>query len=105
WEAPEGCPPSLALRLIERGDARAVAARVSCDQEIAGDGAFAVAMLAPLGAMLAEAGAHAYRELHWECGLVGQTLYLEAEAEGLRATGIGCFFDEPAADAFGFMGS
>jgi hypothetical protein len=27
--------------------------------------------------------------------MVGQVLYLEAEAAGIRATGIGCFFDDP----------
>ena len=26
--------------------------------------------------------------------MIGQTLYLEAEAAGIRATGIGCFFDD-----------
>ena len=35
-----------------------------------------------------------YRQLHWEAGLLGHVLYLEAEAAGLRATGIGCFFDD-----------
>jgi hypothetical protein len=36
-----------------------------------------------------------YRRLFWECGMIGQILYLEAEAAGLRATGIGCFYDDP----------
>jgi hypothetical protein len=27
--------------------------------------------------------------------VIGQVLYLEAEATGVRATGIGCFFDDP----------
>ena len=35
-----------------------------------------------------------YRRLHWEAGLLGQVLYLEAEAAGFRGTGIGCFFDD-----------
>ncbi len=35
-----------------------------------------------------------YRQLHWEAGLLGQVLYLEADAVGLRGTGIGCFFDD-----------
>lgn len=35
-----------------------------------------------------------YRQLHWESGMIGQILYLEAEAAGLRGTGIGCFFDD-----------
>ena len=33
--------------------------------------------------------------MFWEAGLLGQVLYLEAEAAGVRATGIGCFFDDP----------
>ncbi|MEH6533482.1 MAG: hypothetical protein V7735_19345 [Photobacterium frigidiphilum] len=28
-------------------------------------------------------------------------LYLEAEAKGIRATGIGCFFDDPVHQVFG----
>ena len=39
--------------------------------------------------------------MYWECGAVGQVLYLEAEAIGIRATGIGCFFDEPVHSLFG----
>ena len=35
-----------------------------------------------------------YPELYWECGAIGQVLYLEAEAAGVGATGIGCYFDE-----------
>jgi hypothetical protein len=41
-----------------------------------------------------EAEAWRYRHLFWECGLLGQILYLEAEAAGVRGTGIGCFFDD-----------
>jgi hypothetical protein len=41
-----------------------------------------------------EAEAWRYRRLFWECGLLGQILYLEAEAAGVRGTGIGCFFDD-----------
>ena len=33
--------------------------------------------------------------------MVGQVLYLEAEAAGIRATGIGCFFDDPVHRVFG----
>jgi len=35
-----------------------------------------------------------YRHLLWECGMVGQALYLEADAAGVLSTGIGCFFDD-----------
>ncbi len=46
-------------------------------------------------------GAWFYRRLFWETGLIGQVLYLEAEAAGVRATGIGCFFDDPVHRVFG----
>jgi hypothetical protein len=42
-----------------------------------------------------------YPRLYWECGLVGQMLYLEAEAAGRRGTGIGCFFDDSVHQAVG----
>ncbi len=35
--------------------------------------------------------------------MVGQLLYLEAEESGLRATGIGCYFDDPVHAAFGIV--
>jgi len=50
---------------------------------------------------LAVYGAGFYRNLFWEAGLVGQVLYLEAEASGVRATGIGCYFDDPVHEVFG----
>ena len=31
--------------------------------------------------------------------MIGQVLYLEAEAAGARATGIGCFYDDPVHEA------
>jgi hypothetical protein len=37
-----------------------------------------------------------------ESGMIGQVLYLEAEAHGLRGTGIGCFFDDAVHDLLGF---
>jgi hypothetical protein len=36
--------------------------------------------------------------------MIGQVLYLEAEAAGARATGIGCFYDEPVHDMLGLTG-
>lgn len=36
--------------------------------------------------------------------MVGQMLYLEAEAAGLRGTGIGCYFDDPVHEIFGLEG-
>jgi hypothetical protein len=59
-------------------------------------------MLADFDRNLAEDGPWAYRRLFWECGVIGQILYLEAEALGVRATGIGCFFDDLMHQLFGF---
>ncbi len=46
----------------------------------------------------------AYRELFREAGAIGQVLYLEAEACGMRGTGIGCFFDDPFHEVLGLVG-
>jgi len=61
-------------------------------------------MLARFEATLVERGDWAYRRLFWECGLIGQVLYLEAEAAGVRGTGIGCFYDDPVHDTLGLTG-
>ena len=104
WQAPPGCAEDLPLYLLERGDARVLATQVSCRQEIAGEGAFSLGMLAEYEASLAAHGPSFYRRLFWEAGAIGQVLYLEAEAAGVRSTGIGCFFDDPVHQVFGLTG-
>lgn len=94
WGPPEACPSGLGLYRLQEGDFRAAARTVSCHQDIASDGAFSLAMLAEFEAPLLEHGAWFYKRLYWETGVIGQVLYLEAEAAGIRATGIGCFFDD-----------
>ncbi|HEU4649961.1 MAG TPA: SagB/ThcOx family dehydrogenase [Croceibacterium sp.] len=101
WSTPPGCPADLSLYGLAAGDARRLATRLSCHQEIAGDGAFSLAMIAEYRDQLVAHGPWFYRRLFWEAGLVGQVLYLEAEAAGVRATGIGCFFDDPVHQVFG----
>jgi SagB-type dehydrogenase family enzyme len=101
WSTPPGCPADLPLRLLEVGDARRLATQLSCHQDIAGDGAFSLAMIAEYQEALFTHGAWFYRRLFWETGLIGQVLYLEAEAAGVRATGIGCYFDDPVHRLFG----
>ena len=95
---------TLPLFLLARGDCRALAQRVSCDQEIAADGFFSLGMIADFDASLAAFGPAFYRHLFWESGVVGQVLYLEAEAAGARGTGIGCFYDDPVHDVLGLTG-
>jgi nitroreductase len=95
WEKPASCPQDLPLYLLAAGDARAAARQLSCQQDIASDGCFSLGMLTEFDGPLERFGPWFYRRLYWECGLLGQVLYLEAEAAGVRGTGIGCFFDDP----------
>jgi SagB-type dehydrogenase family enzyme len=90
----------LPLYLLQAGDFQSTATSVSCQQSIAGDGAFSLGMIARFREEL-ETAPYRYRHLFWETGMIGQVLYLEAEAQGVRATGIGCFFDDPVHELMG----
>jgi hypothetical protein len=103
WTTPNGCPKSLPLYLLEDGNAQEIATQVSCWQEIAGDSAFSLGMIADFDESIDKHGPWFYRRLFWETGLIGQVLYLEAEAAGIRSTGIGCFFDDPVHRVLGFF--
>ena len=92
------------LFLLVPADVRFTANRLSCDQDIASDGFFSLAMIARVEPALREHGDWFYRRLFWECGVIGQVLYLEAEAAGGRATGIGCFYDDPVHEVLGLTG-
>jgi hypothetical protein len=93
WSRVPGCPAHLRLFLLFQEDLRDASRIVSCAQDIAADGAFSLGMLASFEPVVRTAP-HDYRRLFWEAGLIGQVLYLEAEAAGVRATGIGCYFDD-----------
>ena len=101
WTPAPGCPNDLPLFWLLQGDAQRLAAQVSCQQTIAGDSAFSLGMLAEFEGRLRQGGAWWYPRLFWEAGVVGQVLYLEAEAAGVRGTGIGCFFDDPVHEVVG----
>ena len=101
WTPAPGCPNDLPLFWLLQGDAQRLAAQVSCQQGIAGDSAFSLGMLAEFEGRLRQGGAWWYPRLFWEAGVVGQVLYLEAEAAGVRGTGIGCFFDDPVHEVVG----
>jgi nitroreductase len=104
WIRPPGVPDDLPLYLLTPADVRRASAALSCQQAIASDGYFAVAMLAEFDAALEACGAAAYRQLFWEAGAIGQMLYLEAEAAGARGTGIGCYFDDNVHEVLGIEG-
>jgi SagB-type dehydrogenase family enzyme len=98
WEPVE---TNIPLYLLSEGDFRQQAMMVSCHQEIAGFSAFSVGMIAKFKELIA-ARPYLYRHLFWETGMIGQVLYLEAEAHGVRGTGIGCFFDDAVHEIMGF---
>ena len=100
WDKPQGSPEELRLYFLAPQDVKQVAKVISCHQDIAADGAFSLGMLAKFE-NITEEGAYFYPRLFWETGLVGQLLYLEAEAAGMRSTGIGCFFDDVMHEALG----
>ncbi|MGZ5028338.1 MAG: SagB/ThcOx family dehydrogenase [Methylobacter sp.] len=93
----------LPLFHLYSGDCRQVAKTLSCHQPIASDSAFSLGMIAEFGETI-EAAPWLYRRLFWECGLIGQVLYLEAEAAGVRGTGIGCYFDDSVHEILGIKG-
>ena len=79
---------------IAISDQRQIAKFVSCFQDIAADGCFAVSMIANLNLSYELFGDRCYRYVHYEAGLIGQWLYLSATALNYQATGIGCFLDD-----------
>jgi SagB-type dehydrogenase family enzyme len=91
----------LPLYHLAEGDFRIEAIEACCFQEIAGFSAFSLGMIAPLPRVVKTAP-YRYRRLFWEAGIIGQVLYLGAEAHGLRGTGIGCYFDDEVHDLIGF---
>ena len=104
WEAVTDSANNEPLYRLGRGDLRDFARTLSCHQDIAADGAFSLGMLARFEPVLRERGAAAYRELFWEAGMIGQAIYLAAEAAGARGTGIGCYFDDVLHRALGLAG-
>ena len=104
WAAVTDLATSVPLYRLAGGDLSDFARTLSCHQDIAADGAFSLGMLARFEPVLREHGAAAYRELFWEAGMIGQALYLAAEAAGVRGTGIGCYFDDVLHRALGLTG-
>lgn len=85
---------SLELTLLNEGNVHSQAKFVSCLQDIASDGVFAVSLVANLRAAFQCFGERAYRYIHQEAGFIGHLFYLTARALDIDATGIGCFLDD-----------
>ena len=101
WEAAD---PELPLHRLLQASAAKTARTLSCHQDIAAHGAVTFMMLAEFAAPVA-ADPAAYRHLHWEAGMLGHVITLEAEAAGWRGTGIGCYFDDADHDVLGLTDS
>lgn len=101
WRLVGSAPERSPLYRLHAADTQDFARTVSCHQDIAADGAFSLGMLARFDPVLERHGAAVYRHLFWETGLIGQMLYLGAEAAEVRGTGIGCFFDDVMHRALG----
>jgi SagB-type dehydrogenase family enzyme len=100
WDPISLGDSDLRLALLEAGDTRSMARFVSCQQAIASESVFSLGMLSLFRDSLAQ-GAWWYRRLFWEAGVLGQVLYMEAEAAGVRGTGIGCYFDDVVHELLG----
>jgi SagB-type dehydrogenase family enzyme len=104
WRTPLGTPTHLPFFRLLPANTKAIAKTLSCHQAIASDGCFALSMLSEFEPAVQE-NPWRYRQLHWEAGLLGHVLYLEAEAAGLRGTGIGCYFDDGLHSLLGLTSS
>jgi nitroreductase len=105
WTPALGHPADIPLYELTQNPALAGTVRtLSCHQAIGADAVFVVALLAQFDQTFETTPAR-YRDLLQEAGLIGQVLYLEAEAAGLRGTGIGCYFDDPVHELLGLPGA
>ncbi len=101
WQPVADLPDDLPLwRLAEHPSLAGTLRTLSCHQAIGSDACFAVSLVAAFAEPLAQAPS-SYRRLLQEAGLIGQVLYLQAEAEWFRGTGIGCYFDDAVHDLLG----
>ena len=87
-------PEHAELERFKEGDQRSVAAALSLGQNLAGNACLAFSMIGDFENAARSYGDRGYRYVHFEAGAIGQRMYLASEALGLRATGIGAFFDE-----------
>ena len=92
--------PELPLFQLVAAQTGKTARTLSCHQDIATQCAVAFMLVAEFAAPVA-ADPAAYRHLHWEAGMLGHVITLEAEAAGWRGTGIGCFFDDADHEVLG----
>ncbi|ADE11151.1 nitroreductase family protein [Sideroxydans lithotrophicus] len=99
WQRADSELPLYQLVAARAGK---TARTLSCHQDIATHCAVTFMMVAEF-ARPVTADPAAYRHLHWEAGMLGHAITLEAEAAGWRGTGIGCFFDDADHEVLGLQ--
>jgi hypothetical protein len=100
WQTADAELPLYQLIAARAGK---TARTLSCHQDIATQCAVTFMMVAEFADPVA-ADPAAYRHLHWEAGMLGHVITIEAEAAGWRGTGIGCFFDDADHEVLGIKG-
>jgi hypothetical protein len=76
WKSPHNCPIDLDLFFLKEDTVKQVkkpAQSTTCAQEVARNGCFTLGMFADLHEIKPSA-LHLYKQLHWECGLIGSVL-------------------------------
>ena len=104
WQPVADAPGDMPLHRLAENPALAGTLRtLSCHQAIASDACLTLSLIAECDDAW-DQSPWCYRALFQEAGLLGQSLYLNAEAEGLRGTGIGCYFDDAVHELLGMRG-
>ena len=93
WAPVVALPSAIPFRQLVAADCRKPVRALACHQAIAADGCVTFCLLSDFASRIEQIPS-AYRAQHWQAGLLGHRLYLEAAAHGLSGTGIGCFLDE-----------
>lgn len=109
WTTPSATPKHLKdyFFLLREDKSEKVAnesSRSTCKQNISKTSAFSFCCIAKLETTITQEP-HLYNTLYHECGSIGQLLYLEAEACGLQATGLGCYVDPVSREIFSLQKS
>lgn len=102
WDAARGrLQPRR--RAADAAALRRVSRAAALDQDVVGDAAAVLVLGIARRDWTADAGGplRGYRHALLEAGLVGERWYLQAEAAGLGACGVGAFFDDEAAALVG----
>ena len=90
-----------ALTALNRGDQRRRSHEIALFQRLVGSSCAALVKTIDTKRLAAADGDRGYRYAVMDAGLIGENLYLQAEALGLGCCGIGAFFDDEVSEVIG----